>query len=404
MATVARAKTKSKSKSKKVTSISIRENAKKDHSPKWDGTELMTPEQYTKHFHESMKYYNMESSGKELKPKVIDWMGRNGYDKDIIQSFKKTEDWRCHVTMGAIAASLIKGMPDVKKGFNKDRSTVAWLKNSIDKVIEAGKNDVDVVMAENPAKVSAPVISIQDRIREQAIQQSEELDQAIDSWITDPESFDPKAFKVTNLLKGKGTKAAHARYIKGFFANGLAELQELASGDAEEQLKENYQKVSRKHVRKLIDFYESITQACEQISAEAKVTKKPRAKKIKPVEEIVKKLKFMITDNKLGVTSVPPAGIIGSQGIVVYNSKTRKIGYYISSSSAGLGVKNSSVTGFTNKSFQKTLRKPETQMKEFKEHNTQRRFEVWFEKNVKTTETLLNGRFSEDTILLKVFK
>jgi hypothetical protein len=50
------------------------------------------------------------------------------------------------------------------------------------------------------------------------------------------------------------------------------------------------------------------------------------------------------------------------------------------------------------------LRKPPEQLKEFKEQNTQKRFETWFSKSVKTTETLLNGRFNEDTIILKVFK
>ena len=402
MATVAGVKIKPKA--KKVTSVSIRENAKRDHSPKWDNVETMTSAEYASHFRVAMKYYNMESSGKELKVRVIDWMGRNGYDKEVIQAFKKTEDWRSHVTMGAVAASLIKGMPDVRADFNSGKSAVAWLKNEINKVIESGRHDVEVVVANKAVKVTAPVVSIQDRIREQAVQQSEDLDYAIDSWIMDPEAFDPKAFKIVNMLRGKGAKAAQARYIKTFFARGLEELQELASGNADEQLREGYKHVSRKNVKKLIDFYEGIAQACEQIAAEAKVMKKPRAKKVKPAEEVVKKLKFLVTDTKLGITSVPPQGIIGAQGVVIYNSKSRKIGYYISSSSAGLGVKNSSITGFTNKSFQKTLRKPDVQIKEFKEQNTQRRFETWFEKSVKTTETLLNGRINEDMIILKVYK
>jgi hypothetical protein len=393
-----------KPKSKKITSVTIRENAKRDYSPKWDGVELMSSAEYSTHFRSAMKYYNMESSGKELKPKVIDWMGRTGYDKATIQAFKKTKDWRSHLTMGAIASCLIKGMPDVKQGFNGNKSAVEWLKNEINKVIESGQYDIEDVVVSKTAKVAAPVINIQDRIREQAVAMSDELDGAIDAWIMDPEAFDPKSFKIVNLLKGKGAKAAQARYIKGFFARGLSELQELASGNADEQLKEGYKHVSRKNIKKLIEFYESIAQSCEQIAAEAKVMKKPRAAKVKPAEEVVKKLKFMLTDTKLGVTSVPPATIIGSQGVVVYNTKSRKIGYYIAKSSEGLGVKNSSLTNFTEKSMQKTLRKPPEQIKEFKEQNTQRRFETWFDKSVKTTDTVLNGRFSEDTVILKVYK
>jgi hypothetical protein len=206
------------------------------------------------------------------------------------------------------------------------------------------------------------------------------------------------------LLKGKGAKAAHARMIKGYFQRNYDELLELASGQADDQLREAYKHNSRKNVNKLIEFYANIMAACEQIAAEAKVLKKPRATKVKPAEQIVAKLKFMLSDPKLGVTSVPPATIIGSQGVVVLNVKTRKIGYYIAKTSEGLGVKNSSITNFTEKSMQKTLRKPPEQVKEFKEQNTQKRFETWFTKSVKTTETVLNGRFSEDTIILKVYK
>ena len=404
MATVAGIKIKAKPKKEKVTSISIRENAKRDYSPKWDGAETWTGEQFLRHFQGAMRYYRMESSGKELKPKVIDWMGRNGYAKKDIQAFKDTRDGRCELTVGAIAACLIKGMPDMHPEFNDGRSTATWLKTEIAKIVDSGKWDEAPEEEVKVVKTPAQVFNIQDRIREQAGDMSEEIDAAIDSWIMDPEAFDPKAFKIVNLLKGKGAKAAQARYIKSFFIKSLEELQELASGNADEQLREAYKHNSRKNVKKLIDFYESIMAACEQITAEAKVLKKPRAAKVKPAEEIVKKLKFMLSDTKLGITSVPPATIIGAQGVAIYNTKTRKIGYYIAKSSAGLSVKNSSITEFTEKSTQKTLRKPPEQIKEFKEQNTQKRFETWFAKNVKTTETQLNGRFNEDTVILKVYK
>jgi len=404
MATVAGIKIKPKVKKEKVTSVSIREHAKRDHSPKWDGAETWTGDQFLRHFQGAMRYYRMESSGKELKPKVIDWMGRNGYDRDAIKDFKDTRDGRCQLTVGAIAACLIKGMPEVHPEFNDGRSTATWLRAEIAKIVDDGKWDEAPEEEVKVAKTVAPVFNIQDRIREQAGEMSEEIDAAIDAWITDPDAFDPKAFKIVNLLKGKGAKAAQARYIRGFFTKGLEELQELASGQADEQLKEAYKHNSRKNVNKLIEFYNSVMSACEQIAAEAKVLKKPRAAKVKPAEELVKKLKFMLSETKLGITSTPPATIIGSQGVVVYNTKTRKIGYYIAKSTAGLSVKNSSITEFTDKSTQKTLRKPPEQIKEFKEQNTQKRFETWYAKNVKTTETPLNGRFSEDTIILKVYK
>jgi hypothetical protein len=381
-----------------------RNNQKRDYSPKWDGAESWDGEQFTSYFRDALKYYRLESSGKELKPKVIDWMGRNGYNKNDIQSFKQTADSRCGLTMGAIAACLIKGMPESHPGFNKGRNSADWLRKEISDVTSQGKNDEVAEEKETKViKTPAQVYNIQDRIREQAGQMTEEIDVAIDNWIIDAEAFDPKAFKMVSLLRGKGAKAAQARYIKSFYQRSMDELHELASGNADEQLREGYKHQPRKNVKKLIDFYESIMAACEQITQEAKILKKPRAKKAKPAEDLVKKLKFKAIDDKLGVVSVPAAGLIGAQGAVVYNSKTRKIGVYISKTSAGLNVKGTSIIDFTEKSFQKTLRKPDIQLKEFKEQNTQKRIETWFQK-IKATETMLNGRMNADIMILKVFK
>jgi hypothetical protein len=389
---------------KRITSQSVRENAKRDHSPKWDGADTWSADKFAQHFRDAMRYYNLESSAKDLKPKVIDWMGRNDYSRDEIQAFKKTKDWRCNSTIGAIASCLLKGMPSVRVDFNKGKDTSAWLRGEIAKIVYDGRHDIEPEPEVKPVVAQVPVVTIQDRLRETAGDMSEELDYAIDEWIKDPDTFDPKAFKVVNLLKGKGAKAAHARIIKQYFQRGLDELHELASGNADEQLREGYKHVARKNVKKLIDFYEAIAAACEQIAAEQKVMKKPRAKKVKPAEELVKKIKFMLSDTKLGITSVPPAGIIGAQLAVVYNTKTRKIGMYTAKTSDGLSVKGTSIAEFTEKSFQKTLRKPAEQLKEFKEQNTQRRVETWFAKNVKTTETVCNGRMNEDIVILKVFK
>jgi len=394
-----------KAPSKRITSVTIRQNKGRDMSPKWDGATEWSGEKFTRHFQHAMEYYRLESSVKDLKPKLVEWMNLNGYDKDHSNAIRKTKDKYFSGTVVGIAACLVKGMPEVHAGFNKGRDTAVWLRSEIEKVLAAGADDreEDEDAPKVVKKVEVYVPSIQDRLREAAGEMGEELDYAIDSWITNPETFDPKAFKVVNLLKGKGAKAAHSRLIKQYFTRGHEELLELASGNADDQLREGYSHVSRKNVKKLIEFYESIMAACEQIAAEQKVLKKPRAKKAKPAEELVKKVKFLLTDTKLNITSVPPSQIVGAQALVVYNVKTRKIGMYTSKTSAGLNVKGTSIVDFTDKSSQKTLRKPEVQLKDFKDQNTQRRVETWIGA-IKTTGIKLNGRLNEDTVLLKVFK
>jgi hypothetical protein len=400
--------TKTPVKKTRVTKAQVNEhraNSKRDLSPKWDGCESWDANQFHRHFVSAMAWYRLESSGKDLKPQVINWMARNDYTKSQIAEFKKTKDNRCGTTMGAIAACLLKGMPELRLDFNDGRNTAQWLRDAITKVVSEGKDDIDeeAVKAAADARPAVYVPTIQERLREAAGQMTDELEEAIDLYITDPDAFDPKAFKVASLLRSKGVKPAHARLIKTFYERTVTEYEELQSKDCDEQLTEAYSHYGKKNIRKMVDFLASIMTACDQIIGEAKLNKKPRAKKAVPAEKLVAKLKFKATDDRYGITSVPAVQIVGAQQVVVFNTKTRKIGIYTSKTSEGLGVKGSSIVNFTDKSVQKTLRKPETQIKEFKELNTARRMQTWLD-SIKAVGTVMNGRINAEVMILKAWK
>ena len=388
----------------KKESIALREKAKRDYSPSWVGCEAWDENQFLRYFHSAMKYYRMESSGKELKGKVIDWMGKNGYDKKTIASFKKTKDNRCSLTVGSIAACLLKGMQSTRPDFNNGRDTATWLGAEIAKIIDEGKNDIDedAVKAEADAnKAVVYVPTIQERTRDAALKMTEELENAYASFQIDPEAFDPKAFKVLNLLKSQQAKAAHARIIRDFYARDLAELEELASGAGDEQLKEGYKHRSRKQIKNFIAFLTEIQTACTMLMQEAKVNKKPRKTKAVSKDKLVAKLKFKKTDEPLKLVSVNPADIIGAQELWVFNSKTRKLGKYVAEEFKELGIKGTTITGFSEmKSVQKTLRKPVEQIKAFKEAGKVALRK--FLEDINSVDTKMNGRINEDTLLLKV--
>jgi hypothetical protein len=383
----------------KKASIEIREKAKRDYSPNWTDCEKWDGDKFTSHFRVAMKYYNMESSGKELKPQVINWMAKNGYTKAQIAQFKKTKDSRCNVTMGSIAACLNKGMPEVKAGFNNGRSTAAWLQKEIEAVIEQGKHDIEEVAGEDVKPVTNQP-TIQERTRDAAMLMTEEIEKAYESFQTDPENFDPKAFKVLNLLKSQQAKAAHARIIRDFYAKDLAELEELASGKADDQLKEAYSHRSRKQIKAFIQFLTEVRNACDMLMQEAKVNKKPRKTKAVSKDKLVAKLKYKKTDEPLKLVSINPIDIIGSKELWIYNSKTRKLGKYIAAEYQELGVKGTTITGFSeDHSVQKTLRKPADQLKEFKSAGKVALRK--FLEEINAVDTKMNGRINEEIILLK---
>ena len=388
----------------KKESIALREKAKRDYSPSWVGCEAWDENQFLRYFHSAMKYYRMESSGKELKGKVIDWMGKNGYDKKTIASFKKTKDNRCSLTVGSIAACLLKGMQSTRPDFNQGRDTATWLGKEIAKIIDEGKNDIDEDAVKAAADANKPLVytpSIQERVRDAAMAMTDEIEDAIDSFQLNPADFDPKAFKVLNLLKAKGAKAAHARIIRDFYASNMAELNELLGDAPEEQLREGYKHRTRRQVKALLAFYQEIESACNMLGQEAKLNKKPRAKKEQPKDKIVAKLKFKKTDEPLKLVSVNPVDIIGSKELWVFNTKTRKLGKYVAEEYKELGVKGTTITGFSEmQSVQKTLRKPVDQLKEFKAAG-----KVALRKfldEINAVDTKMNGRLNEETILLKV--
>jgi hypothetical protein len=394
------AKIAKKTKKAKITSVTIRENRNKDWSPRWDDTESLSATEFLKHYHNAMHYYNIQFSGKDLKPAVLTWMTENGYEKSVITDFKKSKDWRVSTTMGAIASCLSRGMPEQRDDFNKGTNTKEWLINAINKVIDDSKNDIE---QEDDAdtKPNTPVVSIQERVREATFKMTEEIEDAIEVWMETPEKFDPKQFKILNLLKGKEVKAAHARVIKDYYSFGLKELSEVIEGK-DEDLKEGYKHRNKKQINNLLAFYKEIDSACTMLMEEAKVLRKPRAKKAIPKDKIVEKLKFLKTFEPLKLVSVNPTDILGSKELWTYNTKTRKLGKYIADDMTGpLGIKGTTIIGYDeHKSVQKTIRKPEDKLKEFKSAGkiALRKFL----EDINATDTKLNGRINEDIILLKV--
>jgi hypothetical protein len=380
--------------------IAHRTKVVKDYSPTWDGCETMDADQFMRHFHSAMSYYRLEFSGKDLKPAVIKWMTSVSCTKEDIAAFKRTKDNRCNVTMGAIASCLLRGMPAVREDFNKGRDTTVWLRNEIVQIVAQGKDDID---EDTVVEVKSTVVqpTIQERVKEAALRMTEEIEDAIEGFHADPENFDPKAFKMLNLLKGKEVKAAHARIIKTLYSRDLAELEELASGKGDEQLKEGYSHRSKKQIKNLIAFYQEIMSACDMLAQEAKVNRAPRKTKTVPKEKLVAKLKYMKSNEPLKLVSINPADIIGAGELWIFNTKTRKLGKYVAAEFNTLNVKGTTITNFNeHTSIQKTIRKPEDKLKEFKAAGKVQLRK--FLDDINATDTKLNGRINEDTILLKV--
>lgn len=99
--------------------------------------------------------------------------------------------------------------------------------------------------------------------------------------------------------------------------------------------------------------------------------------------------------------SVNPIELLDAKEVWVFNTKTRKIGKYVADEHAGsLSVKGTSIVGFDPKqSVQKTVRKPEETLRDFKKAGKVKLRK--FLDEINAVEIKLNGRFNAETVILK---
>lgn len=381
--------------------------AKIDSTPSWEGQEEWSSAKYAAHFRNSLQYYNLAYSGKEMKPRVIDWMIANKYPTKKIKAFKATNDWRVSITMGSIAANLLKGMPAVRNDFNQGRNCEEWLRQAIETVIENGAND----KRPSAKKENKPTISIQDRLRNVAIEMSAEIDAEFEKLLSNVKGYKIKEFKPLNILRAVEAKAAHARIIKTIYENDLAEFEELLVTE-DKDLLEAYSHLSKSEIKKIVTFLREVDGACSMIAQEGKVSRTPRKKKPKSKDKLIEKLNYKKSDTELKLVSINPADIVGASELWVYNTKTRKIGKYIAKNidpknlgrdGTGLSIKGTTIIDFDETaSIQKTLRKPKEQIPEFVKSGKVKLRK--FLDNIKAVDIKLNGRINPEIILLKAVK
>jgi hypothetical protein len=403
--------------------------------PKWDDLEKMTGAKihaYRRFVH-SWYYENFKPA--ELYSFVAEWMLKEEYSKEDIKAAKAAPNSALSITAAIVARMDMMGAPRLSKPeadhwlslpgtMGELKCSIDFLKESVEKYIEAGKDKVAEKEEEEKEKVNVYVPSIQERIRDQAVEQSEDIDVWLEGWIEDPNSFDPKGFDFKRHFGSKGVTQAHARKLKSFYEDTLADyddlermptkgqLAKMSEHDADmwEQLKEGYAHVKKADIKKLRTAISELMVALDFIIDQAKATRKPRKAKPRSADKVIAKLKFLKVDEKYKLASINPIDVIGANELWVFNVKTRKLGKYIASSidpkglgreGTGLSVKGTTIISFDEKlSVQKTLRKPDEQLKEFKGAG-----KVALRKfldEINTTDTKLNGRCNLDTVLLKV--
>jgi hypothetical protein len=151
-------------------------------------------------------------------------------------------------------------------------------------------------------------------------------------------------------------------------------------------------------------FIKRIIDHMTELESAAIAVRKPRKKKVKPVSDIVSKLKYMESHDKL--KSVNPTEIVGASQVWVFNTKTRNLSVYNAVGNSGLTVRGSTIIGYDEtSSITKKLRANSMDLPV--NLNTGQIGKVALRSvmsSIRTKENKANGRINADTILLKVMK
>ena len=289
----------------------------------------------------------------------------------------------------------------IAEGKQAPQDSIDWMTGYFDELYNKGLSIVEEVKAEEakkPKNIYVP--SIQERIKEASGNIIADVESEVDKFILDPKGF--QKFDSVKYFRSKQVNQAHARHIRSYYEGILAEYLQLQkpASEQDEQLREGYSHLGKQEIKKAIELYQGIVGACDLVTAESKANRKTRSPKPKSAEKLVAKMKYCKSDEKYKVASINPADIIGANELWVFNTKTRKIGKYIATEHDTLQVKGTTLQFFDERlSVAKTLRKPEQQLAEFnKSGKVQLRK---FLTNIKGVETKLNGRFNNDTVILK---
>lgn len=412
--------------------LSPRRKNGKVAGPSFDNWEKLTGVEFGKLQRAAVDFYYQEYKPADILPYFFIWMKNNGYTANQIAAAKKGNP---RPTFGTYARILQDGCPDINPVYKEYWEGLSgtggemkphshYLHTWAEECIAKGETVVEEVKEEEKEKAKKYVPTIQERIRDQSQEMVEDIDEWLEGWVRDPNSFDPNGFDIKRHFSKLQPSQAHARKIKGFYENELTDYNELErmptasqlgkmgehEQDMWQQLKEGYAHIKKADIKKYRTAIETLITELDFIIDKAKATRKPRKTAPRSATKVVEKLKFCKADPKYNLASVTPEQLVGTNELWVFNIKTRKLGKYVAENidptgmgraGTGLSVKGTTIIGFDeNLSVQKTLRKPEEQLKAFKAAGKVALRK--FLEEINTTDTKLNGRVNLDTVLLKV--
>lgn len=222
-----------------------------------------------------------------------------------------------------------------------------------------------------------------------------DFEEAIDKY---KESFDTYSYIRSHNIPQIYVKQIAERY------QGLLEELEIAYAKTNDQVNEAYRGYTRTDLKALRTRVQSIIEDANRYVGNVKKERKPRKKKVKSTEAILKHFKCQQRDDKLKLVSEDPSKIIGATALYALNTKYNTLTVFVAKDATGLSVNRTAITNFDEKQSQtKRVGRKLTEVINAINNGTKRTRPKVLEL-VKSDAIRFTDRINENTLILKVDK
>jgi hypothetical protein len=321
----------------------------------------------------AFNWYNLQFDHTQAKKWVLEYLKKNKRSVTLINQIKAAPDYRTITTAGWMARMMLNGAEFDHKYMERFEERLRL------NALYGVKDEI---------KEEKSTVSIQDRVR-----------RSISNTMADAEVYiiDDRG-EMYEFLQGRQVTPAAAKKLLEYYQ---PIYDEIHSDD--DQVKEAF----GKNLKTERIFMQGVVDDLNRYIGNKKIVKvrKPRAKKVKSVIDLVKSLQYQKEYPALKIVSVNPAEIIGANQLWTFNTKTRKLSQIVSMSPTGLGVKGTSITGLdTELSVSKSIR-PNLQAQLIQNLLSSGKVALRnFMSNIKTSSTCASPRMNESTVILRVIK
>ena len=335
-------------------------------------------------------WYNYTQDKKVAKKWIAEWLELNKH-KALAKDFTKIKDSWTPTSCGWYSRMALIGLELTE---HEQDFIVKRCQEAIANHQKSASDD------EEAAKDKPNRPNIQEIMIAKAHEAAAEIDAIWDKYCEGEMRASEKPDSIQQVLANYNILAQHVSLVKDMWIKQQNELKD-AVADVDADLSEGYGWATKTQQKNMINYCAAIIAELDAYHQSKKAKVGTRKKKPQPPEKIVRKLKHMRRYEEFKLETVEPTKILKSSELWVYNTKNRKLQYYVADDYAKVFmVKGTSILGFdTNKSSQKTLRKPEDFLKQLRmagKPDSRKLFD-----DLKTTATSVNGRFNENLIIIK---